>query len=153
MSTIWAFDNIENEHSLQCGKDYMKKFCSFLREHATNTINFEKKKMLPLTKRGLTLHQDETKCKICGKRFSKKFIKDVSFQKVRDHCYFTDQNRGAVHSISNLGYNVPNEIPVVFHNGSNYDYHFIIKELASNFGGKFKCLAKNTKKYKVFLFQ
>ena len=25
---------------------------------------------------------------------------------------------------------IPNEIPVVFHNGSNCDYHFIIEELA-----------------------
>ena len=31
----------------------------------------------------------------------------------------------------NLKFNVPNEIPVVFHNGSNYDYHFIVKELAN----------------------
>ena len=29
----------------------MKKFYSPLREHATNVINFEKEKMLPLTKR------------------------------------------------------------------------------------------------------
>ena len=28
----------------------MKKFCTFLREHATNVIKFEKK-MLPLTKK------------------------------------------------------------------------------------------------------
>ena len=32
---------------------------------------------------------------------------------------------------------MPNEIPVVFHNCSNYDYDFIIKELASEFEGKF----------------
>ena len=25
-------------------------------------------------------------------------------------------------------FSVPNEIPVVFHNRSNYDYHFITKE-------------------------
>ena len=30
---------------------------------------------------------------------------------------------------------MPNEIPAAFHNGSNYDYHFIIKELAKEFEG------------------
>ena len=44
MSTIWAFDNIENKYSLYLGEDCMKKFCTSLREHATNVINFEKKK-------------------------------------------------------------------------------------------------------------
>ena len=43
-----------------------------------------------------------------------------------------------------------NETPVVFHNGSNYDYHFIIKELANEFDGKFECLWENTEKYKIF---
>ena len=41
-----------------------------------------------------------------------------------------------------------NEIPVVFHNGSNYDYRFIKKELASKFEGKFECIGENTEKYK-----
>ena len=36
----------------------MKKFCRPLREHAPNVISFEKKKMLPLTKIELKLHQD-----------------------------------------------------------------------------------------------
>ena len=36
----------------------------------------------------------------------------------------------------------PKEIPVMFHNGSNYDYHFIIKELAEEFEGQFECLRK-----------
>ena len=35
--------------------------------------------------------------------------------------------RGAAHNIFNLRFNVSNEIPAVFHNGSNYDYHFTIK--------------------------
>ena len=35
------------------------------------------------------------------------------------------------------------KIPVVFHNGSNYDYHFIIKELAEVFEGQFECLVCN----------
>ena len=47
---------------------------------------------------------------------------------------------------------MPNEIPAVFHNGSNYDYHFIIKELANDFEGELECLGENTEKYKIFLF-
>ena len=38
----------------------MGKFCSSLREHATNIINFEKKKMLQLTKKELKLDHDPT---------------------------------------------------------------------------------------------
>ena len=45
---------------------------------------------------------------------------------------------------------MPNEIPVVFHKGSIYDYHFIIKELANESEGQFECLGKNTEKYKSF---
>ena len=44
MSTIWAFENIENKHTLYHGKDCMKKVCTSLREHATNVINFERRK-------------------------------------------------------------------------------------------------------------
>ena len=51
MPIIWAFDNIKNKHTLYHGTDCMKKFCTSLREHATNVINFEKKKILPLTKK------------------------------------------------------------------------------------------------------
>ena len=31
-----------------------------------------------------------------------------------------------------------NEIPIVFHRVSNYDYHFIIKELANEFEREFE---------------
>ena len=39
---------------------------------------------------------------------------------------------------------------VVFHNGSNYVYHYIIKELANEFEGQFECLEENTENYKKF---
>ena len=32
-----------------------------------------------------------------------------------------------------LKYSMLKKIPIFFHNGSNYDYHFIIKELAKEF--------------------
>ena len=52
------------------------------------------------------------------------------YQKVRDYCHFIGKFTGAAHSICNLRYKVPQEIPVKTHNGSKYGYHFIIKELA-----------------------
>ena len=58
--------------------------------------------------------------------------------------------RGAAHSNCNLNYKIPKEIPVVFHNGSTYDYHFIIKQLAREFKGNFECLGENTEKYITF---
>ena len=45
-----------------------------------------------------------------------------------------------------------NEIPVVFQSGSNYDCHFIIKELASEFEGQFKCLGEKPEKCETFPF-
>ena len=56
ISTIWAFHNIENKHSLNDGEDCMKKFCISLREYAADVINFEKKKMLLLTEKRLKSH-------------------------------------------------------------------------------------------------
>ena len=39
----------------------------------------------------------------------------------------------------------------MFHNGSTYHYHFIIKELVKEFTGNFECLGENTEKYITFL--
>ena len=150
MSTIWGFDHIEDKHTLYRGKDCMKKFCTSLREQAKKIINFEKKKMLPLTKEELKSHQDAKVCYNYEKKILKKFNKDKNYQKIRDYCHSTAKYRGAAHSICNLKFNVPTEIPVVFHNGLNCDYHFIIKELANEFEGRFECLGENKEKYKTF---
>ena len=37
-----------------------------------------------------------------------------------------------------------------FHNGSKYDFHFIIKELANAFDGQFEFIGENSEKYKTF---
>ena len=44
MSTISSFKNAENKHDVYKGKDYMKKLCKSLREHAIKIISFFKKK-------------------------------------------------------------------------------------------------------------
>ena len=66
-----------------------------------------------------------------------------------ERCHYTGKQRGAAHSICNLKYGIPKEIPVDFLNWSNYDYHFIINELAKDFE-EFNCLGENTDKHKPF---
>ena len=67
---------------------------------------------------------------ICKEKFENKYLKNKKKCKVMDHCDYTGECRGAAHSICNLKYSVPKKIPIVLHNGCNYDYHLIIKELA-----------------------
>ena len=116
----------------------MKKFFTCPREHAADVINFEKKKILPITEKELKSHQDATEWYLCGNKSHKKLAKDKNHQKVRDYCHFTGKYRGAAHSICNLIFNAPYKIPAVFHNKSSFftkDYHFIKKELANEFKG------------------
>ena len=78
-----------------------------------------------LTKEQQELYENAKICYIYEKN-----LKDKKCCEVRDHCHNTGEHRGAAHSICNWKYSVPKKIPIVFHNGSNYDYHFITKELA-----------------------
>ena len=80
-------------------------------------------------------------------------MKGMKYHKVRDHCHYTREYRGDAHSICNLKYSIPKKIPIVFHNGSNYYYHFIIKELVEEFEKQFTCLEENTEKYIIFQYK
>ena len=42
----------------------------------------------------------------------------------------TQVNLEVAHSICNLRYSTQKEIPVFFHNGTNYDFNLVIPELA-----------------------
>ena len=145
--TTCSFDESKNKLINYRGKDRMKKFCKDLKEHATRIINYEKKKIIPLTKEEKINYNDQQICCTCKKEFDKRYKKH---HKVRDHCHYTGKYRGAAHNICNLRYKVPKEIPIVFHNGSTYDNHFIIKELVKEFDGNFDCLGENTEKYITF---
>ena len=145
--TNCLFDESKNKISYYRGDDCMKKFCKDLREHSTKIINCEKKKMISLTTEEKVHYNKQKVCYICKKEFDNN---DKKQQKVRDHCHYTGKYRGVAHNICNLRYKIPKEIPVVFHNGSTYDYHFIIKELAKEFEGNFECLGENTEKYITF---
>ena len=115
-------------------------------------INYEKKEMIPLTKKEEKNHNKQKICHICRKEFNTD-DSDKKYHKVTDHCHYTGKYRGAAHDICNFRYKIPKEIPVVFHNGSTYDYHFIIKNLAEEFEGEFECLGENTENILLFWYQ
>ena len=104
--------------------------------------------MIALTQEEQYKHDTRKYCFI----YKKKIFEDAknNYIKVRDHCHYTGKYRGAAHKICNLIYNTPRERPVIFHNGSSYGYHFIIKVLAEKFDGDFECLGENKEKYITF---
>ena len=128
--------------------------CKKLKDLALEIINYEEKEIIQLT-------DEENKsyeCKKYATYAKKEFCFDENkknefklYQKVKDHCHYTWKFRGAPHSLCNLRYKVPKEISVVIHDGSTYDYHFIIKLLAEEFKGYFECSGENTEKYITFL--
>ena len=62
--TKCSFDTTKNKLDFYRGKDCMKNFCIDLREHATKTISFVKKEMMPLTNKERKLHRKQ-KVKVC----------------------------------------------------------------------------------------
>ena len=112
--------------------------------------------MISLTDKEIETYEKQNVCHICKKEFcSHKNEKNKFklYQKVRDDCHNKGKFRGPAHSICNLRYKVQIEIPLIIHNGSKYDYHFINEELAEEFKAQFECLGENTEKYITFLYQ
>ena len=147
--THCSFDKTKNKRDYYRGYNCMKKFCKDLREHTTKLISYEKKDIIPLTKKEEENHNKQEVCYICKKEFNTS-DSDKKHHKVKDQCHYTGKYRGAAHNICNLRYKIPKEIPIVFHNGFTYDYHFIIKELVKEFDENFECLGENTEKYITF---
>ena len=55
-------------------------------------------------------------------------MENKTYRKVRNHCHYTGEYRGAAHNICNLKYSLLKNVSIVFHNRFNYDYHFITKD-------------------------
>ncbi|XP_018393244.1 PREDICTED: uncharacterized protein LOC108772246 [Cyphomyrmex costatus] len=85
-----------------------------------------------------------THCHVCEKPFAK------DDKRARDHCHLTGRYRGPAHSNCNLNYKDSRCIPVVFHNLTGYDAHFIIKEIATAYEGHVDLLPITKEKYTSF---
>ena len=97
--THCSFDKTKNKLDYYRGKDCMKKFCKDLRKHAAKIINYEKKKMRPLTINEEIDYNKQKICYICKKECNKK---DEKNYKVRDHCHYTGKYTSAVHNMCNF---------------------------------------------------
>ena len=127
----------------------MKIFCADLKEQVTRITNYEMKPIDPLIEDEKESYENQNLRHKCEKKFCAD-NNNKEMRKVRDHCHYTGKYRGGAHIKCNLNYKIIKEIFVLFHNGSVYDYHFIIKYLAREFKGNFECLGENTEKYISF---
>ena len=76
----------------------MKMFCEFLGESAMKIINFKNKKMKLLIKEQQESYENAKICYICKEIFEINIWKIKKYRKVRDHCNYTEEYRGATHS-------------------------------------------------------
>ena len=139
-------------HNFYRGKDCIETFCKNAKELAMGISNYREQEMRPLTDKEIKFYKRQKVCHICKKGFcynKNKGSEFEVFQKVRDHCHFTGKFRGAAHNTCNLRYKVPKNIPIVFDNGSIYDYHFIVKQLAEEFNGQFETIPENIDHYQM----
>ena len=109
--THCSFDNTKNKLDYYRGKYCMKEFCKALRKYGGRIIYWEKTQMILLTDKENKSHENQKRCYICNKTFTK------DNKKVRDHYHLTGKHRGAAHNKCNINYKIAKDIPVVFHNG------------------------------------
>ena len=107
--------------------------------------------MMPLTHKGNNLYNEQNICHICEEKLcTDKDDKDyTNRKKIKDHYHCTGKITGTAHSVCNLKYKVPKEIPIIIHNAS-YDTHFMLNQLAIEFKGELNCIGDNMEKYITF---
>ena len=93
-----------------------------------------------MTEQNIKDYEKATKCWICEQEITK------NIPKVRDHCHFTGEYRGAAHKSCNLKLKIKpgkTKIPL------GYDSHLIMQKI-HNAKGNITCIANNADKYISF---
>ena len=102
-----------------------------------------------LTKEQKEWYKNAKICHICKKNFKINKWKIRNIVKL-EIIVIIQGNKEVLHCICNLKYSVLIKNSYSFHNGSNYDYSFIIKELPDESEKQFTCLGENTEKIHNF---
>ena len=131
-------------------EDISKKFIKHVVKltHQIYQDYYTKPKPLKLTSQEEKDFQSARYCHICEQKLFRD-KKTGKILKVRDHCHFTGEYRGAAHNECNLKCRKPLILPVIFHNLQGYDSHLFIKQLAE-VSGDLDCIPSTEEKYISF---
>ena len=131
---------IDLPFKLYRGENSAKELMNYLIDVVSPAIKNIKTKELNMTDDDKLRFQEENICHICEKE-----IKD---DKVRDHCHYSGKFLGPAHNKCNLNRRELKEIPIFIHNGSKYDIHLIVKDLAKVFKDQeMECIAQTGECY------
>ena len=125
---VVRYDNVAYPPLIYRGEDAVEVFLQRLnQERQSINMKFKNPEPIIMTQQDEKNHQNAEQCWICEQELTN----DKKNPKVRDHCHFTGEYRGAAHKNCNLKlkikpYKTP--IPIVFHNLKGYDSHLIIKK-------------------------
>ena len=141
-----SYDDALSSYQFRRNKDCIVWFARQLNDltHRVKNIVSVNVPMETLSKGQWEAYHSATCCHICEKPFAS------DDTRVRDHCQLTGRYRGPAHSNCNLNYKNSLYIPIVFHNLSGYDAHFIIKEIATAYEGRVDVLPITKEKYISF---
>ena len=131
-------------------EDISKKFVKLVRSltHMIYRRYYVNPKLLKLTPEEQKDFQSANVCHICEQDL---YVdeKTGTILKVRDHCHFTGEYRGAAHNECNFKCKKPLILSVIFHNLQGYDSHIFIKQLAK-VSGDLSCIPSTEEKYISF---
>lgn len=140
-----SYDESLNKFYTYRGEDCMKVFMNNIRKEVKNIYRIYSVvvNMRPMTTEENSAFYNAVNCHICGE--------ELGDDRVRDHFHIGDGHFvGAAHNECNLKYQLPKFVPIIFHNLSGYDAHFIIKNLYCEKKEMIKVLPINKEKYISF---
>ena len=149
--------DFKSKFILYRGKDVMTKFNECIKNIAKEY--FELRSAYPecdeMSDQELINYRTATHCIICNKeltgaRYTTKTKAVIKNYKVKHHCHFTGKYIGAAHTVCNLACSNPAFIPVIFHNLSRYDSHFIMQEINTLDDSEITLIPKTEEEYIAF---
>lgn len=122
-------------HLMECWNEWIKNL-------------LKTSKDMVFTKKDSINFKSSNKCYLCHQDFDLDEL-----LKNRDHNHFTGEYLGAACTDCNLKRRRLNKIPIFLHNGSKYDFHFIIRALHKKNVGNIRILPYNGEHFRTIEFK